>query len=355
MGPDPQFWNGRKVLVTGHTGFKGGWLALWLRQMGAEVSGLALAPPTQPNLFDLATIHGDLAHRIGDIGDPATVSEAFAAAQPQIVFHLAAQALVRPSYSQPVATFATNVMGTVHVLEAARTCASVAAIVVVTSDKCYENREWLWGYREDEPLGGRDPYSASKGCAEIVAAAYRQSFFANGPWVASARAGNVFGGGDWAADRLIPDIMQAFSAGRPAPIRRPLAVRPWQHVLEPLAGYLTLAEHLVLQGSAFAQAFNFGPPPDSELPVLAVAQMLQNVWPDAQLDVAHTPQGPHEAGLLRLDASKAKALLQWRPRLGLAESLAWTAQWYRQYASDSTQMRELTLSQIRRYVAIGRG
>ncbi len=352
MLPNPTFWAGRRVLLTGHTGFKGAWLALWLRQLGAQVTGLALAPPTEPNLFALAGVDADLDHRLGDVRDLAAVDAAFAASRPELVLHLAAQALVRPSYAQPVETFATNVMGTVHVLDAARRCPSVCAVVVVTSDKCYENREWPWGYRENEPMGGRDPYSASKGAAELVTAAMRQSFCADGPWIASARAGNVFGGGDWAHDRLIPDLVQAFLRGEAAHVRRPDAVRPWQHVLEPLAGYLLLAERLLAQGGQFAQAFNFGPAAESEQPVLQVAQLLQQVWPGASLDVATVPQGPHEAGLLRLDATLARARLGWRPRLGLAESLAWTAQWYRQFADDPGQMREVTLTQIRRYQAM---
>ncbi len=352
MLPDPAFWAGRRVLLTGHTGFKGAWLALWLRQLGAQVTGLSLPPPTDPSLFVLAGVAGDVDHRLGDVREAAAVEAALAACQPQVVLHLAAQALVRPSYADPVMTFATNVMGPVHVLDAIRRCASVQAVVVVTSDKCYDNREWPWGYREPEPMGGRDPYSASKGCAELVTAAMRQSFCETGPWIASARAGNVFGGGDWAQDRLVPDLVQAFLRGQPAAVRRPAAVRPWQHVLEPLAGYLLLAERLVVQGAAYAQAFNFGPTAQSERPVLHVAQLLQQVWPGAQLDVAAVQDGPHEAGLLRLDASLARARLGWRPRLGLGEALAWTAQWYRQFAGDRHGMREVTLDQIRRYQAL---
>ncbi|MBM4342274.1 MAG: CDP-glucose 4,6-dehydratase [Deltaproteobacteria bacterium] len=353
MLPDPALWAGRRVLLTGHTGFKGAWLALWLRELGAEVAGLALAPPTTPSLFELAGVARDLTDHRGDVRDPATVDAAFAASRPEVVLHLAAQALVRPSYADPVYTFGSNVMGTVHVLDAARRCPSVRAVVVVTSDKCYDNREWPWGYREPEPMGGRDPYSASKGCAELVTAAWRHSFCAKGPWIASARAGNVFGGGDWATDRLVPDLVGAFLRGEPALVRRPAAVRPWQHVLEPLAGYLLLAERLWVEGAACAQAFNFGPAAESELPVLRVAQLLQAVWPGAQLEVAKVAEGPHEAGLLRLDASLARARLNWRPRLGLAEALAWTAQWYRQFATDPGQMRERTIDQIRRYQAIG--
>lgn len=346
------FWNGKRVLLTGHTGFKGSWLALWLHQLGAQVTGLALAPPSTPNLHDQLGLGGLIDGRIGDIRDAGWVARVVAETQPEVVLHLAAQALVRPSYAEPVATFATNVMGTVHVLEAARQTPSVRAVVVVTSDKCYENREWLWGYREHEAMGGHDPYSASKGCAELVTAAYRRSFFVGGAAVASARAGNVIGGGDWAADRLVPDIVHGLAAGRRVHIRRPDAVRPWQHVLEPLAGYLRLAELLVRDGAVHAEGWNFGPLPGSEQPVRHIASRLAALWGGGELEFAQVIDGPHEAGLLRLDASKAQAKLGWRAKLDLDTALAWTVAWQRGWLANPDQARTLTEGQIAQYEAL---
>lgn len=357
MNPDRTFWSGRPVLITGHTGFKGSWLTLWLSRLGAVVSGFSLAPPTSPNLFDLSV--GDrVADRRGDVRDLPALKSCLASVQPEIVFHLAAQPLVRASYREPVATYATNVMGTVNVLEAVRETESVAAVVVVTSDKCYENREWVWPYRESDPMGGHDPYSNSKGCAELVTASYRASFFAEGTGrrcrVASARAGNVIGGGDWSEDRLLPDIVRGFAESRSVEIRNPAAIRPWQHVLEPLAGYIALAERLSgPHGDGFAEGWNFGPPAQDCQPVSSVADRLAAVWGrGAGWHVSDTP-GAHEATYLMVDASKAQARLGWQGRLGLAEALSWTAEWYRAQL-DGAPALDLTLDQIERFEQSGR-
>ena len=338
------------MLVTGHTGFKGAWLALWLHRLGAQVRGLALPPPSRPCLFEAAGVAALVPTRLGDIRDLGTVQAALTEAAPEIVLHLAAQALVRPSYGDPVGTFATNVMGTAHVLEAARLVPGVKAVVVVTSDKCYENREWPWGYRENEAMGGFDPYSASKGCAELVAASYRRSFLAGqGVAVASARAGNVIGGGDWAEDRLVPDLIRGFAAGQTVVIRNPASTRPWQHVLEPLAGYLRLAQCLVEGGPEFADAWNFGPLPGSEATAGEVATALHLRWPDSRVDLGAVPKGPHEANVLKLDSSKAMARLGWQPQLTLGQALDWTVAWYRGHAQHATAARSLTFEQILQY------
>ncbi|MBY0338972.1 MAG: CDP-glucose 4,6-dehydratase [Acetobacteraceae bacterium] len=328
--PAASFWSGRRVFLTGHTGFKGAWLAAWLRSLGASVHGYALPPEPGPSLFRDLFPQPDAVGRFGDIRDAAATRAAMEAARPEIVLHLAAQALVRRSYADPLETFATNVMGTAHVLEAARAVASVRAVVVVSSDKCYENREWVWPYREDEALGGHDPYSASKACTEIAAAAWRRSFGAEGKLIASARAGNVIGGGDWAADRLLPDCARAFAAGQPVRLRNPHATRPWQHVLEPLSGYLRLAEVLLgPEGARFAAAWNFGPVPEDAEPVGLVARLAAEAWgPEAVVEIA-PDGGPHEAGFLSVDASRARALLGWRPRWRLAQAVARTLRFYR--------------------------
>jgi CDP-glucose 4,6-dehydratase len=356
-GISENFWSGRRVLLTGHTGFKGAWLSLWLCSLGAKVCGYALSPATTPSLFQWAEIDRIVDSHLADIRDLERLKEVMEAARPEVVFHLAAQALVRHSYDVPVETFATNVMGTVNLLEAVRQVGGVRAVVIVTSDKCYENNEWLWGYREPERMGGHDPYSASKGCAEIVTAAYRRSFFgaagAEGSTaVASARAGNVIGGGDWAADRLVPDIMRAFTAGQPAAIRNPAAVRPWQHVLEPLSGYLLLAKRLATEGPRYAEGWNFGPTAEGEVSVGDVARMLANQWGSGTVTLAEAPHGPHEAHFLKLDSSKARARLGWKPRLPLVDALKLTVEWYRKTSADPTVARVLTLDQIQRYSAL---
>jgi CDP-glucose 4,6-dehydratase len=329
----PAMWAGRRVLVTGHTGFKGGWLSLWLARMGAQVSGFALEPPTSPSLFEAARIDQVVRSTLADIRDPRAVEECVARARPEVVFHLAAQSLVRASYDDPVATFATNVMGTAHLLDALRRCGTVRAVVVITSDKCYENREWLWGYRESEAMGGHDPYSASKGCTELLVASWRRSFLdgaSGAAHLASARAGNVIGGGDWAVDRLVPDMIRAFASGQPAVLRSPRSVRPWQHVLEPLAGYLMLAEQLLERGEVFAQGWNFGPGEDDTVTVAEVAAGLARHWgAGASVKVDPDAANLHEAALLKLDCSLARHRLRWRPRWPLDTALARVCEWHR--------------------------
>ena len=347
-------WRGRRVFLTGHTGFKGGWLALWLTSLGAQVRGYALDPVTEPCLFYTAKV-GELLDDVrGDILDRSRLEASIKEFAPQVVFHLAAQPLVRQSYSDPLGTYATNVMGTANVLEAIRHTPSVRAVVSITTDKCYENREWVWPYRETDPLGGYDPYSSSKACAEIVCAAYRSSFFPTNALdqhhvaLATGRAGNVIGGGDWSPDRLIPDLIQGFRAGQPVLIRRPAAIRPWQHVLESLHGYLLLAEKLLEAKAQFATAFNFGPSDDDAWPVERIATKLAELWgPDSTWTRDKDP-GAHEAGYLRLDSSKARAELHWQPRLRIETALEWTVDWYRAW-NDGQSMQEFTLGQISAY------
>jgi len=346
------FWRGKRVFLTGHTGFKGSWLSLWLQSLGAQVHGLALAPTTTPNLFTVARVaRGMASHTLGDIRDLATVQQAIQACQSDIVIHMAAQPLVRLSYAEPVETYATNVMGTVHVLEAARQSASVKAIVVVTTDKCYDNKEWAWGYREDEPMGGHDTYSNSKGCAELVTSAYRSSFLkAQGKAVATARAGNVIGGGDWAIDRLVPDILRAFEQNLPVVVRNPNATRPWQHVLEPLGGYLRLAELLYTQGHAFAEGWNFGPKDDDARPVQWIVEYMSRDWGNGVSWQQDGGQHPHEANYLKLDISKAKARLGWQPRWPLATALEKISIWQRAWLAHE-DMHQLCLTQIQHYTS----
>lgn len=344
------FWSGKRVLVTGHTGFKGGWLALWLRSLGAQVSGYALEPPTNTNLFTVARIGEAVSSStIADIRDSDRLAACFKAVRPEIVFHLAAQPLVRRAYDQPLETFAVNVMGTVHLLETVRATPGIRAVVNVTTDKCYENREWLWGYREDEALGGHDPYSSSKSCAELVSAAYRRSYFqAAGIALATARAGNVIGGGDWAPDRLLPDFLRAIDAGETLQIRSPDAIRPWQHVLEPLAGYILLAENLWNSGGAVAEAWNFGPADEDARSVQWIVAALANVLPGTTWECDPSPK-PHEANFLKLDSSKARARLGWQPRWCLKEALQRTLAWHQAWRTGE-DMQTVTLQQISDYV-----
>lgn len=346
---NPAFWQNKRVLVTGHTGFKGSWLSLWLQSMGANVCGLALAPPTSPALFDIAGVAEHMAHHVVDIRDYAQVHAVMADFQPEIIFHMAAQPLVRLSYQQPVETYATNVMGTVHVLEAARHITSVKAIVNITTDKCYENREWAWGYREDEPMGGHDPYSNSKGCAELVSSAYRKSFLQQaGIAMATVRAGNVIGGGDWALDRLVPDILRALQHGQPVAIRNPHAIRPWQHVLEPLSGYLLLAECLYQHGQQDAEGWNFGPRDEDAQPVQWIVEKLCEAWGNHATWTLQAGDHPHEANYLKLDISKARQRLSWTPRWTLQTALQHIAEWHKAWL-DGQDMRAMCLKQINLY------
>ena len=349
MQTNPTFWQGKRVLMTGHTGFKGSWLSLWLQFMGAELRGVALAPPTTPALFDVARVAQGMDNRVADIRDYDTIRALVSDFKPEILIHMAAQPLVRLSYQQPIETYATNVMGTVHVLEAARYAGSVRAIVNITTDKCYENREWAWGYREDEAMGGHDPYSSSKGCAELVSSAYRKSFLAEtGIAMATARAGNVIGGGDWALDRLVPDTLLALEKGQPVQIRNPHATRPWQHVLEPLSGYLLLAEKLHEQGQTFAEGWNFGPRDEDARPVQWIVEQLCQAWGQGASWQLQPGDHPHEANYLKLDISKAKQRLHWAPRWSLEQALEEITQWHRAWL-DGQDMRTLCLKQIKQY------
>lgn len=360
------FFRGRRIFVTGHTGFKGAWLCHLLSRLGAQVLGYSLDPPSNPNLFSSTGLDAEPLpgqdYRHADILDLPTLKRAVADFSPQVVIHMAAQSLVRPSYADPLGTLAVNVQGTAHVLEACRLTPVPAgerrAIVVVTSDKCYENREWVHGYRECDPMGGHDPYSASKGCAELVAASYARSYFPaaghaeHRTALATARAGNVIGGGDFATDRLIPDLARAFAAGKPARIRRPDAVRPWQHVLEPLSGYLLLAKRLLEHGPEFGGGWNFGPGPQDVRTVGQIATRFAELWgPEARLEFDEGPH-PHEAGLLVLDCAKARALLPWSPRLELDQALLWTAGWFHAWAEGKTprDMRVLCQTRVQEFL-----
>lgn len=356
--PQPRFWKGKRVLVTGHTGFKGGWLCLWLQALGARVTGYALDPPTKPSMFEAARVGGGMSSVIADIRDLPRLQAALAEARPEIVIHMAAQSLVRPSYADPIETYSVNVIGTVTLLEALRRAPGTRVMVNVTSDKCYENREWVWGYREIDRVGGYDPYSSSKGCAELVTAAFRTSYFNparhsdHGVGVASARAGNVIGGGDWADDRLVPDIARSFVGGEPVMIRRPHAIRPWQHVLEPLSGYLVLAERLWSDGPGHSEGWNFGPDETDAWPVQAVVERAAALWGDGATWRPDQGQHPHEANYLKLDCAKAKSRLGWRPRWALDEALARTVAWYKAHQAGA-DLRQLTLDQIHAYAGAG--
>jgi CDP-glucose 4,6-dehydratase len=350
-------WQGKRVFLTGHTGFKGGWLALWLASKGAQVRGYALDPNTDPNLFTVARVGSVVDDVRGDIRDGISIESAIQSFAPEVVFHMAAQPLVRLSYDDPIGTYETNVIGTARVLDSIRRTPSVRAVVSVTTDKCYENKEWVWGYRETDPLGGYDPYSSSKACAEIVSAAYRQSYFPvnrlmhHGVALATARAGNVIGGGDWSADRLIPDLVRGFLAGEPVRIRRPHAIRPWQHVMEPLHGYIRLAEQLLTHEPKFATAYNFGPSDDDARPVEWIAGKMTGFWGDGAKWVLDEDPGVHEAGYLKLDASRARADLGWTPRLNLETALEWLVGWYRAWQAGA-DMYVFTLAQIEAYEAL---
>jgi len=354
MEISPQFWKGKKVLLTGHTGFKGSWMALWLQYLGADVVGFSLEPPTEPNLFTVARVAEGMQSLIGDIRNLDQIQKLYQDVRPQIVFHMAAQALVLPSYKDPVTTYETNVMGTLNLLEAARVPSDLKVMVVITSDKCYENREWVWAYRENDAMGGYDPYSNSKGCAELVTVGYRNSFFHPKDYanhqvsISSARAGNVVGGGDWSEYRLIPDIVKAVLEKRKVVVRNPRAIRPWQHVLEPLSGYLTLAEQQWERGPELAEGWNFGPNEEDAQPVSQVVETLARCWDGELKWEIDQNQHPHEAQYLKLDCSKARARLNWRPRLRLTETLESIVQWTKSYARKE-DMRALTLSEIESY------
>ena len=351
----PSFWQGKRVLLTGHTGFKGSWLSLWLQLLGADLVGYGLQPPTDPNLFQLAGVADGMISILGDVRSLSHLQQVVTQYRPEVIIHMAARALVRESYINPVDTYATNVMGTVHLLEAVRQVGGVRVVVNVTSDKCYENREWVWGYRENEAMGGRDPYSSSKGCAELVTGAYKNSFFnpqdyqQHGVAVATARAGNVVGGGDWATDRLVPDIVKSLMANKTVIIRNPQATRPWQHVLEPLNGYLTLAEHLYNRGSVFSEAWNFGPDDSDVKPVCWVVEQLLCYWSGEVSWERDRSAQPHEANCLKLDSSKARARLGWTPKLDLKTALSWVVEWT-QYFQSGADMRIVTEDQINQFM-----
>jgi len=350
---NPQFWQGKRVLLTGHTGFKGSWLSLWLQTLGAELVGYALTSPTSPSLFEVAHVADGMTSITGDVTDYKQLYQVIEQYRPEIIIHMAAQSVVRTSYVDPVSNYNTNVMGTVHLFEAVRQLGGVRAVVNITSDKCYENREWVWGYRENDPLGGYDPYSSSKACAELVTSAYRNSFFnpadyaEHGVAIATARAGNVIGGGDWTPDGLVSDIVQSLLQKRPVLIRNPYATRPWQHVLDALNGYLTLAEHLYNQGPAFADAWNFGPYDSDIKPVGWLVEQLLTLWGEGATWEQDRAYQPHEANSLSLDCAKARLKLGWSPKFSLAQGLEQIITWTRAYQSDA-DMRQVTEAAIAR-------
>ncbi|HTX76838.1 MAG TPA: CDP-glucose 4,6-dehydratase [Terracidiphilus sp.] len=352
--PERSFWKNCRVFVTGHTGFKGSWLCLWLQAMGADVTGYALEPPTRPSLFEQAGVGQRVRTITADIRDFERLKAAVAECRPQVILHMAAQSMVRRGYEDPIETYSSNVMGTVNILEAVRQLAHRCAFVNVTSDKCYANQEWVWGYRENEPMGGRDPYSNSKGCAELVTAAYRESYFSpaafesHGVALASARAGNAIGGGDWTPDQLIPDLVRAFLADQPCLIRNPSAIRPWQFVLEPLRGYLELAERLASDPAHFATGWNFGPAETDAEPVAWIANRMSRLWGKNAYWNLDGATHPREAYFLKLDTSRARALLGWQPVLPLSEALEWIVEWYRACQAGA-DLASFTLAQIERY------
>jgi CDP-glucose 4,6-dehydratase len=351
---NPDFWKGRRVFLTGHTGFKGSWLSLWLQRLGAEVYGFALEPSTNPSLFKVGNVADGMQSSIGDVRDLECLQKAMHLAQPEVVIHMAAQPLVVYGYENPVETYATNVMGTVHLLESIRTCKSVKAVVNVTTDKCYENNDKNWAYRENDRLGGHDPYSNSKACSELVTASFRSSYFdknkyqSHGVALATARAGNVIGGGDWAENRLVPDILKSFESGQPVKIRNSNAIRPWQHVLEPLRGYLQLAEKLVQFGPEYGQAWNFGPQPHDAKPVSWIVREMCQKWGLGASWVNGEGEHLHEANFLKLDVSKSAAQLQWEPQIDLDQALKLIIDWHRAFVHNE-DMKEFTLHQISQY------
>lgn len=349
---DTSFWKGKRVFVTGHTGFKGGWLCLWLEMMGSEVMGFSLSPVTKINLFDEANVAEGIRSITGDVRDKDSLFNAVSQFKPEIVIHMAAQPLVRRSYEYPRETFETNVMGTVNVLEAVKKIEGVKVVINVTTDKCYENNEWIWGYRETEPLGGHDPYSSSKACSELVTSAYRRSFFYDSPVaIATARAGNVIGGGDWSDDRLVPDILGSFELDRSAYIRNPHAIRPWQHVLEPLSGYLMLAEKLFNYGDRYEGAWNFGPGDSDVKSVEWIVRKIADEWGLGSSWSKDSSEQPHEASSLKLDISKAKTVLGWSPLWSLDQSIKNIVHWHKSWLNNSSA-RQLCLEQINQYMTI---
>lgn len=349
-----EFWKSKRVFLTGHTGFKGSWLSLWLKNLGAQVTGFSLPPPTQPSLYELANVSTGMTSINGDVRNFGFLKEVIGEKKPELVIHMAAQSVVRLSYEDPLETYSTNVMGTINLLEAIRQLELPCVVVNVTSDKCYENKNWVWGYRENEPLGGHDPYSNSKACSELVTAAYRESYFQNANsnqsrvMVASGRAGNVIGGGDWTKDQLIPDIMRAFVSGQTVHIRNPHAVRPWQFVLEPLSGYLVLAEHLWNHGLEFAEGWNFGPHEEDTQPVSWIVQNISTLWGNGACWELDRGGHPHEAKILKLDISKARTKLGWSPKMRLTQAVEWVVEWYKAY-QEKKDLREITQAQIARY------
>ena len=349
-----EFWNQKKVLLTGHTGFKGSWMALWLQSMAAKVVGISLQPHTNPSLYETLGLEQNMVSITGDVRDLSLLSSVIGNYKPEIIFHFAAQSLVRASYSDPIGTYSTNVMGTANVLEATRNSNSTKAVVIVTSDKCYENREWVWGYREIDPMGGHDPYSSSKGCAELVTAAYIRSFFSAGKCtcaVASVRAGNVIGGGDWSKDRLIPDIMKSIMEGTPVLIRSPQSIRPWQHVLEALRGYLALAEKLWYYGGQYSGGWNFGPDANDTKTVEWIVDFITKQWGNGAKWITDTNEKPHEAAYLKLDCSKSNQILGWWPMIDIKRTIQWIIEWYKAF-NNRQNMREKTLEEIRQYESI---
>lgn len=347
---DTSFWKNKRVFITGHTGFKGSWLTIWLNEMGAIIKGYSLSPNTSPNLFETTSLDKEIDSVFGDINDYKKLKLNIDNFNPEIIFHLAAQPLVRESYMDPIYTYQTNVIGTANILQASRTVNSLKAVVVVTTDKCYENKEWEWGYRENEPMGGHDPYSSSKGCAELITAAFRKSFFSQTKVaVASARAGNVIGGGDWSKDRLIPDIVNSYNRGDKVVIRNPLATRPWQHVIEPLSGYLILAENLYKKGDTFAEAFNFGPKDSDCQSVESVLNQIDKIWQNSPGWRLDENANPHEAKYLKLDISKAKHFLDWQPKWDLSEALGRVVEWNKAF-KNKANMLEYCINEINSYL-----